>query len=284
MKKQSVFDLYRYQLLPKHRHMQTSLIHDYTTIEEVIAAKNKIFHEVFTHIRDFSTPKTAIIHKILYQTPEMMIAKFAANRQIKIETRNFTQAEVENWPSAYVIIWNHPDKQIMAIQHKWKAFSSTQALARVITDTMNNYLHKYNLVMVFEALREENSFWEIVEAHREDIQQVKFEIITPNLAEIYKSLNKDLLNLAQDTNSLKTELQLSTGADSHLEISQDNETINALVETAIQGGGNISIKLKGLKKRKYLKNKQKQIEIDELEINNLTEAQLTALFNKLLDD
>lgn len=94
-------------------------------------------------------------------------------------------------------------------------------------------------------------------------------------------LELDLAQLSADTNSHRTDLKLNSSEGSTLEINQENSLVNSLVEYSSQGGGDIVVKIKGLKKTIRTSKSVREISFDELSIQNPTTETLDRLFEQL---
>ena len=280
--KKIIFDLYRYQILPKDRHFQLNFFHEIKSLDELIEKKNKIFADALLSIKIFKTKKSIIKHKLLHQQEDIYLFKFAVNRSLVIETEDFTEEEISNWPSVFVFFWNSPEKQIIAIQHKWKAFQDTNFLAKAIIDAINNILGKWNLTVYYKTIFIEKAFWDLIKEYKGKIKDVNFELITPNLANISDALSEEIKQFAIDTNAAKTKYELVSDPDSSISIDEHDPRIKGLVQYSSEGGGDISLKISGFKKRIHTKNSKKHIEIDEVEVSKLSSNELMELIRKLI--
>jgi len=277
--KKIIFDLYRYQILPKDRHLQLSLFHD---IKELIDRKNEIFADALLSIKKLRTKKSIIKHRLLHHRNDIYLFKFAVNRSLVIETEDFTEEEISNWPSVYVFVWNSPDKQILTIQHKWKAFQDTDFLAKAIINEVNNILSKWNLTVYYKTIFVEKAFWDLIKEYKGKIKDVNFELITPNMANISDVLSEEIKQFAIDTNAAKTKYELVSDPDSSINLDESDPRIKGLVQYSSEGGGDISLKISGFKKRVYTKTSKKHIEIDEAEISNISRDELAKLLKELV--
>ncbi|MHB2150310.1 hypothetical protein ACX8XP_14720 [Calditrichota bacterium LG25] len=280
--KKIIFDLYRYQILPKDRFLQLNIFHEIKSLDELIRKKNEIFSDALLSIKIFRTRKSVIKHKLIYQQENAYLFKFAVSRSVVIETENFTEEEIANWPSVLVFIWNDPEKQIIAIQQKWKAFQDTNFLAKAIIDEINSVLSEWNLTVYYKTIFLEKAFWDLINEYKGKIKDVNFELITPNLANISDALSEEIKQLAIDTNAAKTKYELLSDPDSSIIIDEDDSRINGLVHYSSEGGGDISLRISGFKKRIHTKNSKKHIELEEAEILKLSKNELLEIIKQLI--
>ncbi len=280
--KNITFDLFRYQIIPKDRTFQLNLFEKIRSLEDLLDQKNAIFFDALNKIKHFKTRRSIIKHKILYQDKDLTLYKFAANRYIKRETEDFTEEELSNWPSFYVFIWNAPDKQIIAVQERSSAFQYTETVVKAIIGAVDSYLGSYNLRAHFESIFSEHVFWDVIDKNAGKIKDIKFELITPNLANISHMLGDQLKDFARDTNTARTDLSIMADPDSSIIIKKQDAKVKGLVQYASKGGGNISIKLRGITKRIHTKKSKKRIDIDEIKIEGVSDQQVANLIKDLL--
>ncbi|SMO61674.1 hypothetical protein [Gracilimonas mengyeensis] len=282
-KKKTDFQIYRYQILPISRNIQKDFFDGIESIEELIAKKNQFFEEAILKINDFDYSYSELAHKIRHKDDDFFLFKFGVNRSISRETREFTEEEIDNWPSFYVGIWNSPDKQFFVVEERRDAFQQTKSFVKLFEENVNRVLERYNLVCLIEPLFEENSFWAVVDEYQERIVAVEFELITPNLANISGKLSDELKDFAKATNSQKTNMKIQSDKSSHLDIQEENKNIDGLVDYSSEGGGDIKFRIKNLKKMISLGESVKTIEIDDIYISGINSKEITDLLKDLLE-
>lgn len=256
------FHIYRYQLLPINRYFQADL-YGPKTLEELLENKNTYFQQALNADGAFKSSRTITQTQKLFERNNFFLYRVAANRSLNHETRDFKTEVIDNWPKILVAIWNEPDKQLIAIQHRYAAFQSTDAFLKILLGSVENVLAKNQLTVISDPLFEKHIFWDLVDRNPGRVQEVEFEIITPNMANISGSLSDDLKKFAKETNSIKNKITISADKSSALHVSHNNPTVNGLVDYSSQGGGNISIKLKGVKKKITTSKTIKEFSIEE---------------------
>jgi len=93
--KKIIFDLYRYQILPKDRYFQFNIFHKIKFLDELLEKKNQIFSDALLSIKTFKTKKSIIKHKLICQQEDVYLFKFAVSRSLVIETEDFTEEEMK---------------------------------------------------------------------------------------------------------------------------------------------------------------------------------------------
>lgn len=273
------FDLYRYQLLPLTRNVQLDLLRKPHSIESLKEQKNQFFADALTQLgaRGLTHRQIEIIHRLDMQSGNWFVFHFAARKSLSRSRRDFNIERIDDWPNVILIINNAPDVQGIAISRNPKAFSSSSVLAKALVTNLQDILLTYQLHIEIEALFETQAFWSLVEQHKGKITSLTFELVSPNMPNISKSLEIDLAQINAETNSHRTDVRLNSGSGSVLEIKKDNKIVNSLVDYASAGGGDIVMRVRGLKKSIRTSKSLREIEVDELVLNKPTPALLEFL-------
>jgi hypothetical protein len=174
---------------------------------------------------------------------------------------------VDNWPHIEAYVLNHPDDQLLIIQDRISAFANTDTVANIILRGTRNALDRIGLSLQIEPLFDEAYFWGLVELYQNKITWVEFEFITPNMANISKTLANTLKSLGKETNAVREQLTLRSDPASSLDIAQENETIQGLVEYTSKGAGDIKLKIKGIRKRFQTSNSRREVHLSGIEIS-----------------
>tara|TARA_B110001469_G_C9600511_1_gene298367 strand:+ start:163 stop:1017 length:855 start_codon:yes stop_codon:yes gene_type:complete len=281
-KKNHRFEIYRYQLLPIDRFFQGELFGDVKSVDDLIAKKNKIFSEYLRELRIISGKQTQMIARFLGVEDEFFLYRFAANRSLVRETEDFTEEELDNWPSFLVGIWNHPDEQYIIVEERREAFQHTDTVTNAIVSSLSPKLKNKQLSIYIESLFKEEEFWKIVDRYEGKITDIKFELITPNMANISGVLSDDLKALAKASNTARTNLQIRAPDDSALSVEKTDEQIKGLVEYSSEGGGNISLRAKGVRRRVQTAKTKKSFEVDEIQIQGQNYEEITNIFRSMI--
>ncbi|MBK1714847.1 hypothetical protein [Rubrivivax gelatinosus] len=274
------FHLYRYQLLPVDRHFQGDL-YGAATVEDLISKKNHIFAEALSSSLAFTGGRTQTATQRLVQADDLLLYRIAANRSLQHETRDFKTEVIDNWPKILLVIWNAPDKQLIAVQHRANAFQDTQAVLKLVFDSVEPVLAKNQLTALYEPLFEKKVFWDLVERHKGKIQEVDFELVTPNMANISGVLPENLKQFAKRTNAVKSHVAIASDPGSSLKLDQSDPLVNALVDYSSQGGGDIAIRLAGIKKLLHTSRTVREVTVDEAVLKG-TPENVASLLQELL--
>jgi hypothetical protein len=275
------FDLYRYQLLPITQNIQPDLYRSILSVEELKKQKNILFSELLSNFPKLVHNANTLHQKEILHDGDWFAFKLGVQRSIERENVHFNKERMDNWPHVTVILNNASNCQFIAISKNTKAFSSSRVVVKMLEKTLKEYLKKMQLSIHINELFDEKEFWDLVKLHRGKITTVKFELISPNMANISKCLKVDLKQINLDTNSHRTCLELNAADEAVLEISNDNEVIDGIVEYAAEGGGDISIKINGFKRTIHTQKTNKTIEIDEFTVENLNVESLEVVLGFL---
>ncbi len=256
------FHLYRYQLLPKDRFFQGDL-YGAKSIEEVIARKNEIFAEALRSPATLRSRRYEITVELLIESGSFFLYRMAANRSLQHETRDFKTEVIDNWPRILVAIWNDPEQQLVAVQHRTMAFQDTTAVVRLLFESLAPTLAHLQLTVLWEPIVEKQAFWDIVDRHKGKITQITFELVTPNMANISRDLPEDLKEFAKRTNAVQTGVSIESDPSSALKIERTDPVVAGLVNYSSAGGGDIAIRLAGVKKKIHTSRSVKELTIDE---------------------
>lgn len=273
------FKVYRYQLLPIDRH--TDDMYSGMSTAEVIKRKNDLFGESLRFVHEYRHRGTELNVKLERSGNETFVLHLAPNRPLTRETLDSFTEQVDNWPHINAAILNRPDEQYILVQDRAAAFASTDTVVKLIETATRQSLANAGLRLHVEPMFSANYFWNLVEQYAHKITWVGFEFITPNMANISASLSDELKKLSKETNAAKSDLQLTSDASAALNLSQENETVNGLVEYTSQGGGDITLKVKGIRKHFHTSHSPRTVEISELEVN-VPPDQLAKIFRELL--
>jgi len=274
IKKDHRFEIYRYQLIPIDRFFQGEFFGSIHNINDLLEQKNALFLEVLRDINQISEGKNTVIAKKISENRDFLLFQYAVNRSIVRETEKFTEEQLENWPSFLVGFWNDKDVQKIIVEERFDAFQHTETIISAIEKSFNEKLKKYQLRMHTEALFDIKDFWKIIEKNQGKINSIDFELITPNMANISKVLPDELKDFAKLTNTATTNYRITADQDSALSIDQTNRQLSGLVNYSSEGGGNIKIKAKGIKRQIQTSKTKRSIEMNDIEIsaNNADDA------------
>lgn len=274
------FHLYRYQLLPVDRHFQGDLF-GASTIEALLALKNNIFSSALASPGAFDGSRTYTATQKIAEADDFLLYRIAANRSLQHETRDFQTEVIDNWPKILLAIWNAPDRQLVAVQHRVNAFRDTASVLKLVFDSIEPALSKNQLTVIWEPLFEKHVFWDLIDKNKGKIQEVDFELVTPNMANISAVLPEDLRQFAKRTNAVKSHVALTSDNASALKIEHHDPVVNALVDYRSEGGGNIAIRVAGVKKKIHTSRTVREVSIDEAVLQG-TPENVASILRELL--
>ena len=250
------FELYRYQILPINRTQLELFKNTEKSIEELLEKKNLYFIEAFnnlcsnSYLDDISGIKKLIFKRIYPKkeplSEDVNIFLMAKPKSLTMETDDFSSKEIQNWPRIHLIVINDKEQQILAVEKRTSAFPSTKNVINKISERLNKILGLHNLNVHINPIYDKKFFWDFVAG--KSIKKIEFSLITPNMANISKTISDELKNLAKTSNTARTDIRLNAADDTSLIIEKDNLYINDLVEYSSQGGGTIRVQVKGARR------------------------------------
>lgn len=261
----TTFKVYRYQLLPIDRH--TDDLYDGLTSAQIIERKNQIFAKTIPFVRTHRHRGSDLSVRLETSTSDAFVLSIASRRALTRETPDFRIEQVENWPHITTIILNRSDEQYIAVQDRHAAFASTDTVVKLIESATRASLQRSGLRLHTERVFSKNHFWQLVREFQDKITWIEFEFVTPNMANISNTLSDTLKELAKDTNSSQSNLQLRSDPAAALDLDPSDQTVQGLVDYTSEGGGDISIKIKGLRKKIQTSRSIREIELDDLQLS-----------------
>lgn len=261
----TTFKIYRYQLLPIDRH--TDDLYGGLTNEQLIEQKNAIFAKTIPFIQSHRHRGSDLSFRLAATANDAFILSIASRRALIRETPDFRVEQIENWPHVTAIILNRSEEQYILVQERSAAFASTDTVVKLIQGATKASLTRAGLRLHPERTFRKSYFWELVQEFHNKITWVEFEFVTPNMANISNTLSSTLKTLAKDTNSSQSNLQLRSDPASSLDLDKTDETVQGLVEYTSEGGGDISLKVKGLRKRIHTSSSVREIQLDDLQLS-----------------
>lgn len=261
----TTFKVYRYQLLPIDRH--TDDLYDGLTTAQLIDRKNSIFAQTVPFIRTHRHRGSDLSVRLESAESDAFILSIASRRALTRETPDFRIEQIENWPHVTTIILNKPDEQYIVVQDRPAAFANTDTVVKLIESATRASLQRSGLRLHTERVFSKSHFWHLVREFRDKITWIEFEFVTPNMANISNTLSGTLKELAKDTNASQSNLQLRSDPASALDIEPNDQTVQGLVDYTSEGGGDISMKIKGLRKKIQTSRSIREIELDDLQLS-----------------
>ena len=259
------FQVFRYHLNPLINGNQ--VIHNSVekTEKELKENKNLIFDNIL-HSLDYYTDSKNLL-KIELNKDDIFVIKLAQRKKIS-RIVNFKTEVIDNDPFVYIIINNDSHVQKIAISYNKDAFSSPIVVKNTLKKLINPKLAEEGLHINIEPLYIEQSFWDIIERNKNQITSIRFKYVKPNLADISGSLPEAFRNVVERVNSSESIMKFTAPEKGYLkEINQKNENIKGMVKYTSDGGGNIKIKFKDIKKTESTGQNSKTIEIGEIELS-----------------
>lgn len=276
------FNIFRYHLLPLDKGNKTLELFPEKSFsfEEIKEKKNFFLEEILVSL-DQSSRNTNPL-KLEDRDDDFFLFKIA-NKKYTTLTHNFKNNIVSNEPYVYIIMNNNPNVQKIAISENLEAFSGISVVKNILKDTLKRELKKYGLNIEIEQIFNSISFWDFIKRYRYKISYLNFEYIKPNMANISSKLPEEFRKLAENINSHKSHIIFRAPKNGVLEnIDQKNKVINGFVGYTSNGGGNIKVKIKGIRKQKSTSENPEFMEIREMDLEGSSE-QIIKVYKSIVE-
>ncbi len=270
------FQIFRFHLLPIENVIpQGELFPEKKLpIEELKKKKNEFFTNVLNELD--KNKKNGNPIKLEHSEDEVYLFKIAQRKNTTI-TKNFLSQIIENEPYSYIIVNNHPEVQKIAISENIEAFSSPITVSNILKKLFKRDLAISNLNIEIEPLFNSAQFWDYVKQYDKLITYIDFQFIKPNMANIANALPEAFKRFAENVNSHESNISLKAPDKGALEnINKKNDIINGLVNYSSDGGGNIKLKVKNLRKVLNTKDKPVLMEIRQLDLEGASQQVIKA--------
>lgn len=261
---QKKFRLFRYQIIPNKTSENFDL---FDSIDQIISSKNQLFMDALNQFSGFVSYQTETNYRTLLHSGDWHVGQVGFKRKTRLTDKNFAKKNEDNFPSIFFIVNNDPDKQLIFVQEV-SGIMKPFRFAKRLTEYINELLEKQPVEVQVESISEPSEFWSEIKKAQGKIEAVEFKIDTPNMARISKILPERLRDLSKVTNSKSSTLRLDGDKKRRLNISEDNEDVQALNNYISSGGGDYKIKLAGVRTEITKKDSVKSIYIDEITIEH----------------
>lgn len=257
------FNIYTYQFKPIYQE-PTLFNNPDLDAQEAMEKKNKIFSEALKTATFVYRNKRHNVQFII-GTNDLFIFKISNPRKIVLE-RSFHVSEEVNEPSIFVIINNDCNVQRIAIQQDLSAFTDTNVVTKIISNSIFSTLQDASLQITIRREYSRSEFWDIVKEHFDTITSVTFQFDYPNLPRVRSLISEMLKDTSINTRSSKTVLAFEAEKDKTLSISESDTNIQDLNNGAADCGTQVTLGIKGFRKKIRTGHSTKEIDLSELQI------------------
>lgn len=280
-----VFDQYRFLILSDSSQFQCFLhsdskIKDIKDIDgmKVPLFKAALIEEIKSGEDEISGTKCSF--NLLQENSTSVYFMMNVQREIKRHTHDFKTEQLDSWPTIHVFV--DIKTQRILIQKNSQAWMKTETPINLLLKRINEKLFNKCVHVQAKPIKIRASFWNIVNSHKGKIKSIRFELVSPNMPDLYSNMQLDLKALKENVNVANTTVLLEANDKGTLNIPEDNTFINGAVRYTEEGCGNVKITVKGRSRRKTIEtNDQKrtiECTFDELgiEFKNASTQQIKA--------
>ncbi|MGI6394522.1 MAG: hypothetical protein ACOX2F_07325 [bacterium] len=287
-----VFDQYRFLILADSSLFQSSLYSDseLKDVKDLESMKIPFFRaalieEIKSGEDEISGTKCSF--NLLQENSDSVYFMMNVQRGIKRHTHDFKTEQLDSWPTIHVFV--DIKTQRILIQKNSQAWIKTETPISLLLKRINEKLAHKCVYVQAEPIKIRASFWNIVNSHKGKIKSIRFELVSPNMPDLYSNMQLDLKALKENVNVANTTVVLEANASGVLCVPENNPFINGAVRYTEEGCGNVKITVKGSNRRKTIEtNDQKrtiECAFDELgiEFKNAAPEQIKAV-SKIIKD
>lgn len=276
----ATFELFRYQLLPASQEQQQDLFGEHVTLEQLKERKNDIFWEVLRHVIPFESAE--LLQKVVMSEEHWFVVMLAPKRKAIINKPDFRSELVEDWPHVTLFVNNDPEVQVVGVSRNQRAFKDPFSVVRKLERRITRPLAHRGLTVHFQSIYDQTEFWALMREQQGRVEKVRFEMIAPNMANISSVLKVDLKRLNQEANAQKTTIELEAAAGTALQIDESDALVASCVDYSANGGGDIKVKLKNVKKVIRTSTSVRTFEAEEVVFENTTPEALDLFWEGVL--
>jgi len=186
---------------------------DVMSADEAFPKKQEIFGELLQkdfvkanqedviHFRSKAGIKEYIHRHLMPPTDDITVMRIANRRTQTIVDVDLNEKCVDDYQNCIVIIDNRPGIQRILIENKKTAFADVKQVEGILTNTFNQLLLRYGLVMSLYHLQDDRVFWQCVSDNRlypQGFYKISFHLPYPNLERL-KTVYERLFNKARES-------------------------------------------------------------------------------------
>jgi hypothetical protein len=200
--------------------------------------------------------------------------------------KDFQETKEENWPHCRVFVKADGDPeegQTIAIEFKGYIFPEPLHQLRALADKMNEELltPEYGYTLSVNPVTTKQDFWQLVEQHKAEIEEVEFTFNAPNLFHLENELEDELKD-AQKEFAGMTHASVGFHSEGGALKIPKNKFVNQSVDYISRGGGEYKLKFH---KKGYVSSKKnvksKNVEEVDVEIESTDKNLFEHIFDKI---
>jgi hypothetical protein len=191
----------------------------------------------------------------------------------KSPEEGFNEEKIEDWPTVpvFISLSNSPTTgQAIAIGTANRVLKKPLPILEALADTLSGRIRPNSFELNVNAISRTSDFWDVVSENKENIENITFTFTAPNLFNANDQLDKELKAASETLNAT----HLTIGAENKaggIKLTEEQNFTKRAVEYISGGGGQYSMKIKGLQKKVKDGEYVKSVTIDEVTISSLPE-------------
>jgi hypothetical protein len=279
------FKSYIFHLLPISNNIQLDAFSDgVKSKEELLERKTELFKDVILKQTHLTLLKREYTFQLLYNEDELCVFKIGAPRVINRTRKDFTTEKLEHWDEAYMVINFAPNIQRIFTSKDLAVFKKSRTMVNMLEKTIEKELVDKQLALNITELPNDVKFREKISKYNGKIKSIRFELSSPNMPSISNNLKLDLKEISKETGMQKSTFELHSNENAALNIDTAKGSITgSMIDYSLEGGGNITLSVDKVKSKIKSNDSTKEVSIDKIKLENLTEKQLPEAISFLKD-
>lgn len=278
MSKEIVFSAFKFYLTPyEEENLSFEFDGPKPEIFKLLQRKNEIFQSILNKLSTHSADRN--MFKLIDEEKGLYLFKIS-NKKSTVVVENFESKKIQTDPYVYLVIDNNPKKQFIYISEAVEVFKTINATKNVLLKVFRKHLHINHINIEIEEVFDKKDFWQLVKNNENKINYINIELVKPIPYNNSKNLYESFQNFSGLTNAYRSNILLRAPQNSILKgINQKNKDLRSLVKHSSDSGGDIKIKILGVRKQISTNNTIKKVKISELDLQN-TEGTLFKLYSE----
>ncbi len=197
----------------------------------------------------------------------------------------FSAQEFDDWPTVpiFISLSGSPDTgQAFAVGTSNKVTIKPLLLLDAMVKKLSEEIKKSSYELNINPITKTEDFWDLVDEYKDNIEEVEFNFVAPNLFNAEQELDNELKTASQTFQATQMSVKLQNKVNG-INLSESQPFTKRAAEYVSQGGGQYRMRIKGLSKTIRNGEHIKTTSIEEIELEGAIsdETKLKKLCDKI---